>query len=95
MKKLDLARAMAGIPFKITSGLRTPGANAVSGGIENSSHLKGKAVDLAVSNNRERFMLIRSLLAAGLTRLGAYDKHIHADTDNTKDSEVFWVGLSH
>lgn len=95
VSKLDTARKAAGIPFKITSGLRTCDANKNAMGVENSSHITGKAVDLAVSDSRERFLIIRGLLAAGITRLGAYDHHVHADVDTTKDPDVLWIGISH
>lgn len=95
MSKLDTARAVAGIPFVITSGLRTCSANTAAMGVESSSHLSGKAVDLAASDSRARFLIIRGLLAAGITRIGAYDKHVHADVDATKDPDVLWVGQSH
>lgn len=95
MSKLDTARAVAGIPFEITSGLRTCAANDAAMGVEHSSHLSGKAVDLAVEDGSSRFAIVRGLLAAGFVRIGAYDRHIHTDVDSSKDQNVFWVGVSH
>lgn len=95
MSKLDTARAVAGIPFKITSGLRTCAANGAALGVEHSSHLSGKAVDLAVDDGASRFAIVKGLLAAGFVRIGAYDHHVHADVDSTKDQNVLWVGISH
>ena len=40
LHKLDEARTIAGVPFKITSGYRTPEHNAICGGRVGSSHLK-------------------------------------------------------
>lgn len=93
--KLDTARAVAGIPFKITSGLRSCDANTAAMGVEGSSHISGKAVDLAVEDGADRFLIVRGLLAAGFVRIGAYDRHVHADVDASKPQNVLWVGVSH
>lgn len=95
VSKLDSAREIANFPFLITSGLRTCAANQAAMGVEASSHLSGKAVDLAVTDSRQRFLMVRALLAAGFRRIGAYDRHVHVDTDETKDLDVLWVGVSH
>lgn len=95
MSKLDTARAVAVVPFKITSGLRSCDANKTVLGVESSAHLSGKAVDLSVEDGAQRFAIVRGLLAAGFVRIGAYDRHVHADVDPTKDQNVLWVGVSH
>lgn len=95
MSKLDTARAVAGVPFVITSGLRTCATNKAALGVEHSSHLGGKAVDLAVDSGSSRFAIVRGLMASGFVRIGAYDKHIHADVDESLPQNVFWVGTSH
>ena len=93
--KLDTARAVSGIPFRITSGLRSCSANKAAMGVEASSHLSGKAVDLAVESSRDRFLIVKGLLAAGFVRIGVYDRHCHVDCDGSKDQQVMWVGISH
>lgn len=95
MSKLDTARAVAGIPFKITSGLRSCDANTAAMGVEGSSHISGKAVDLAVEAGSDRFLVVKGLLAAGFVRIGCYDKHVHCDVDISKPQDVLWVGISH
>jgi uncharacterized protein YcbK (DUF882 family) len=62
---LDMARKYAGIPFIITSGLRTADQNQAIGGISDSAHLKGLAVDLRCNTGHERFIMIPALLSAG------------------------------
>ena len=47
LAKLEKAREIAGIPFKITSGYRTKTHNEEVGGVPNSSHLIGVAADIA------------------------------------------------
>ena len=95
MSKLDSARGVAGVPFRITSGLRTCAANDAAMGVEGSAHLKGMAVDLGVDSGSDRFAIVKSLLAAGFVRIGCYDKHVHVDLDPDKPQNVIWVGVSH
>ena len=89
--RLDEARERAGIPFVINSGYRTPEHNAKIGGKPNSSHLKGLAVDISVTNSRQRFIILNALLDVGFTRIGIADTFIHVDLDNEKSKEVIWT----
>ena len=86
LEKLDQARGLAGIPFKITSGFRTEayqddltrrGYKTAKKGT--SPHLKGLAADISVKDSRQRFIVINSLLLAGFTRIGIADTFIHVD----------------
>ena len=86
--RLDEAREIAGIPFVINSAYRTPEHNAKIGGKPNSSHLKGLAVDISVTNSRQRFIVLNALLEVGFTRIGIADTFIHIDLDNEKSKEV-------
>ncbi len=45
MVLLDQARDEAGVPFRVTSGYRPPGANVAAGGASDSAHLDARAVD--------------------------------------------------
>jgi hypothetical protein len=87
---LDVARGLAGIPFIITSGLRTIEENKKSGGVENSAHLKGLAVDLRCKNSTERFLIVKSLLKTGFKRIEIGLDHIHTDIDESKPQEVIF-----
>ena len=89
--RLDEARERAGIPFVINSAYRTPGHNAKIGGKPNSSHLKGLAVDISVTNSRQRFIVLNALLEVGFTRIGIADTFIHVDLDSGKSKEVIWT----
>ena len=95
VSKLDTARTVAGVPFVITSGARTPEENERAMGVESSSHVTGKAVDLACSDSPTRFAMLRGLYAAGFRRIGIYSRHIHADVDESKPQDVAWWGTSH
>jgi zinc D-Ala-D-Ala carboxypeptidase len=91
LNKLDEARERAGIPFVINSAYRTPEHNAKIGGKPNSSHLKGLAVDISVTNSRQRFIVLNALLDVGFTRIGIADTFIHVDLDSGKSKEVIWT----
>ena len=89
--KLDKARGYAGIPFVINSGYRTKARNEEVGGVENSAHLKGLAVDLRCRNSRERAIMIKALQKAGFSRIGIAKTFIHVDIDASKPQEVYWL----
>ena len=93
---LDKARAEAQIPFKITSGFRTPEYNidlkkrgyAVA---KNSAHMKGLAADIAVTSSANRLIILESLLFVGFRRIGIGKGFIHVDLSKTKAQDVVWV----
>lgn len=91
--KLDMARAYAGVPFKITSDFREE-----KEGDEPSAHHHGLAVDIACTDGRARYLIVVALLRAGFTRIGVYDRHVHADIATEFDGpfapEVLWPGVS-
>ena len=88
---LNKARSKADIPFKITSGFRCPAHNKKVGGTETSSHLKGRAVDIAVDGSMERFKILSALLRTGFKRIGVAKTFIHVDLDTDKVQNVTWV----
>lgn len=96
--KLEKAREIAGIPFIITSGFRTPEKNkSVIGSVSDSSHLKGLAVDLRVRSSREAALIIDAAKAADIDRRGIYvdsywnPRHIHLDVDKEKIENVLFI----
>lgn len=91
VRMLDKARDIAGIPFVITSGYRNPEQNANSGGVRNSAHEKGLAVDLRANTPEVRDKIEAALRAVGFVRIGVYTRHIHCDIDKTKP-QVAWLG---
>lgn len=90
LSRLDKAREIAGIPFKINSGRRCVKHNESCGGSKNSSHLRGLAVDIACISDQTRWVIIRSLIQAGFTRIGVAKTFIHVDVDPTKPSAVWF-----
>ncbi len=96
VSRLDSARSLCGFPIVITSGLRTPGQNEAAGGVPDSSHVRGLAVDIqAPVGKNEREKLIWALGRVGFRRVGLYDRHAHCDIDESKAQDVVWFGISH
>ena len=89
LQMLDDARGIAGIPFKITSGYRSITHNKEVGGVQNSSHLCGKAADIKVGSGNERYIIINALIKAGFRRLGVAKTFIHCDNDETKPNSIW------
>ena len=90
LDRLDRARAYAGIPFKINSGLRTHERNEAVGGNPNSSHVAGFAVDISAPTSSQKYLILQGLFFAGFRRIGVYESHIHADVDPDKPQGVVW-----
>lgn len=92
VKLLDKAREIAGVPFKITSGFRTPEQNKKVGGVQDSAHETGLAVDLLVKDSVSGGKILLSLAQVGIKRFGFYgDGHIHCDIDYTKPNPCYWI----
>ena len=91
LRRLDTARGIAGIPFKINSGYRTAAHNTLVGGRVGSSHKKGLAVDIGYTGSRERYIILKALMEVGITRFGIAKTFIHCDVDNNKDEDVIWL----
>lgn len=91
VKKLNIARHIAGVPFVIRSGYRCTKHNANVGGVPNSSHTNGSAVDIVCNTDYDRFRIILGLLVAGFQRLGISADFVHADIDAGKGQKVIWV----
>lgn len=75
----------------ITSGFRTPEHNKEVGGSPTSSHLKGLACDVAYSNSKNAFLIIKTALDAGFKRIGVAKDHIHLDVDEEKVQFCIWL----
>lgn len=91
--KLDRARELFGSPIVITCGYRSPEHNAEIGGVPESAHTKGLAVDIkAPIDPFQREKLVWALGVAGFRRVESAPRHFHADTDDTKPIPCFWQG---
>ena len=89
---VDKMRHRAGIPFKITSAYRDAEYNKSINGVENSSHIKGKALDIAASDSKSRYLILESAIHYGIQRIGIANSFIHIDIDDTeKPATVVWL----
>jgi zinc D-Ala-D-Ala carboxypeptidase len=94
--KLDRARELFGNPLVLTCGYRTPEHNAEIGGVPNSAHTKGMAVDLrAPVDHFQREKLAWALGRAGFRNVESAPKHFHAATDQNVPQDVFYPGDDH
>ena len=91
IRRLDTARGIAGIPFKINSGYRTAAHNEKVGGRVGSSHKKGLAADIRYYGSRERYLILNALMQVGINRIGIAKTFIHCDVDKNKDEDVIWL----
>lgn len=99
LRRLARARRRSGVPFRIVSGHRPPEHNGRVGGAKRSAHMEVpcRAVDLCVADNRERFLVVESLLAAGFRRVGIYPAaedgsgSIHVDASEINPAPRIWT----
>ncbi len=92
VRMADEVRRRAGVPLTVNSGLRCARHNAEVGGVSNSLHLTGQAVDLSGSISPAKLHQIAEQVQAemipGRGGLGLYSWGIHID--NGKKSR--WNG---
>lgn len=88
---LDEARHIASTPFRITSGYRCPEHNKNVGGVPGSSHTKFVACDISCEDSARRFLIVSSLIKAGITRVGISPDFIHCDMDFDKPQNLIWT----
>jgi len=88
---LDQAREIAGIPFVVNSGYRTPEHNANVGGVPGSSHTKGLAADIGYDGKRKTAArMVAAFTMVGIRRIGVYETFIHVDIDESKPLPAYW-----
>lgn len=89
--QLEVARRIAGVPFKINSGHRCEKQNAKVGGKKDSAHMTGHAADIHVQDSAHRMKILKGLTGAGFTRIGVYKGFFHVDNDSNKPQGVSWM----
>ena len=91
IEKLQKARDIAGVSFKITSGVRCIAHNKAEESKDSSSHVDGLAADIACSDSPTRCAILKSLIMVGFNRIGIADTFIHVDYDLNKPKDVIWT----
>jgi len=89
LQMIDNARGIAGIPFKINSGMRTIAHNRSLNSKDTSSHIKGCAADIHCNNSVDRSKIVAALIQAGFRRLGIANTFVHVDCDNEKPNAIW------
>lgn len=104
MTKIVIARERAGIPMIPTSGKRTPEHNAEVGGVADSAHVKGQALDIKLDNSSELFKFLDGCLRSGIRRIVIGVKfnpatrqlvyhNFHMDNDDAKPQDIVSIKL--
>lgn len=88
---LEKARGNSNFPFKINSACRCEKHNKKSGGVKDSAHTKGLAVDISIRDDSVRFIIVSALLNVGFKRVLLYDTFIHVDVDLTKPQFILKI----
>lgn len=98
LKKLNMARLVAGISFPINSACRCPKHNAQVGGSPTSSHLatpdkECTAIDIGCNNSADRFKILFALENSGINRFEFAPPYnwIHCDDDKTKVQNIIEI----
>ncbi len=79
VRRLETARAIAGIPFIINSGVRCQWHNTFVGGAAGSQHLVGKAAHIGIAGSEQRFIVLDAIKGSGFKRIGIASTFIHVD----------------
>jgi len=88
---LEDVRALYGRPMIINSGYRCALYNAtLPGASKTSAHMSGFAVDVKISNNRDRYLLMTAAMRTGITRFGVAYSFLHFDAAPDKPGSVIW-----
>lgn len=89
LDKLEALRVRVGRPVVITSGFRSREHNAEVGGVKDSLHMTGQAVDLKVPGMAPA-QVAEVAAAVGFDGIGTYDRHVHVSVGR----EGRWTGKS-
>ena len=88
--KCDALRENYGSPLVPSSGYRSPERNKAVGGVKNSSHLLGFAVDFKNITDENLIKFLDASWDAGFRRFGIMTTAIHVDDDPSKTSPAIW-----
>nr|WP_313427062.1 D-Ala-D-Ala carboxypeptidase family metallohydrolase [Brevundimonas diminuta] len=82
----DVRRLLGGLPIRVTSAYRNPVVNRAVGGVPNSDHALGWAVDFTCPGFGDPLAICRAIAASDIR----YDQLIH----ERKPSGAWWVHIS-
>lgn len=87
---LKKAERYAGFTFTYNSAFRTKTHNKSVGGVADSAHIHGLAVDIKVNSIKQRDIVVEAARKAGFKRIGIANSFVHLDNDLTKPLYVAW-----
>ena len=90
-QQLQVARDYFGEPMVFSSGYRCLKLNKAVGGVANSAHTSGMAVDIEFTSEAHAKKLIEALIKAGFKRIGLGWSFIHVDIDMSKPNPACWL----
>lgn len=88
MNRLQTARDIAGIPFKINSAFRSKEYELSKGRSGSGFHTLGAAVDISCKDSHSRLLIVDALLKAGFTGIGIGPTFIHVDD---RVEQLIWL----
>ena len=88
LSMLDTLRERVGIPLVLSSAFRCEAHNLAVGGVKNSTHTKGKAVDIKCLDSHTRFKLLKAAFEIGFRRIEPRETWVHLDVDESKPQDV-------
>ena len=88
LEMLDKLREEAGIPLVISSAYRCPEHNKAIGGVANSAHSQGKAVDIRCRDSHNRFKILKATFTVGFRRIEPKETWVHVDVATDKPQDV-------
>ena len=88
MDRLQTARTLAGVPFRINSAYRSVDHELALKRTGKSMHTKGRAVDIKCVDSHQRYIILESLIAAGFKGIGIATSFIHVDD---RDYHLIWT----
>ncbi|MFN3967215.1 MAG: D-Ala-D-Ala carboxypeptidase family metallohydrolase, partial [Endomicrobiia bacterium] len=88
---ISIVETRIGKELQIVSGVRCKECNQKIGGVPNSAHLRGKAVDIAIPDSHSRYLIVEALISLDIKRIGIGDTFIHCDIDETLPQKVIWL----
>ena len=91
INRLQTARSISGVPYKITSGCRCNYHNKAEGGTDDSDHITGEGVDIETASSHIRFRVLSGLIKAGFERIGIGSTFIHAGSAIRNPAGVTWL----